>query len=69
MVSAVVLETHGYGIPRFVVPRGLTPGARYQDVVRGEGFEADALMEMGIPLPLAMKAGEYRSYTYLLERV
>ena len=69
MVSAVVLETHGYGIPRFVVPRGLTPGARYQDVVRGDVFEADALMEMGIPLPLAMKAGEYRSYTYLLERV
>ena len=69
LVSAVALETHGYGIPRFVVPRGLTPGARYQDVVRGDVFEADALMEMGIPLPLAMKAGEYRSYTYLLERV
>ncbi len=69
LVSAVVVETHGYGIPRFVVPRGLTAGARYRDVVRGEVYEANALMEMGMPLPLAMRDGDHRSYTCLLERV
>ncbi len=69
LVSAVVHELHGYGIARYVVPRGLTPDARYRDVIRGDVYEANALMEAGIPLPLAMKPGEYRSYTYLLERV
>ena len=69
LVSAVVLETRGYGIARFAVPRGLTSGARYRDAVRGDIYDADALMDMGIPLPISMKAGEYRSFTYLLERI
>lgn len=69
LVSAVVLEVQGYGIARYVVPRGLTPGAFYRDVIRGDVYPANALMEMGIPLPVAMKPGEYRSYTYLLERI
>lgn len=69
LVSAVVLEEHGYGIPRYVVPRALTADARYRDVVRGDVFEANALMEMGIPLPISMRDGEYRSYSYLLERI
>lgn len=69
LVSAVVLEVHGYGIARFVVPRDLTPGACYRDTRTGAVFEANALMDMGIPLPIAMKAGEYRSHTFLLERI
>ena len=68
LVSAVVKEDHAYGTPRFVVPRGLTSGACYRDVERGDIYDADALMEVGIPLPLSMKPGSFRSYTYLLER-
>ena len=69
LVSAVVVEQHGYGIARFVVPRGLCEGACYRDVERGHIYHADALMEQGIPLPLAMKSGDFCSYVCLLERV
>ena len=69
LVSAVVMEDHAYGTPHFVVPRGLTSGARYRDAERGVVYDADALMEVGIPLPMTMKAGSYRAFTYLLERV
>ena len=69
LVSAVVVEHHGYGRPCFVVPRGLTDGACYRDVERGDVYEANALMEMGICLPIRMKQGDYRAHTYLLERV
>ena len=69
LVSAVVLEVQGYGIARYVTPRGLTPNAYYRDVERGTVYQANALMDMGIPLPIEMKPGDYRSYSYLLERV
>ena len=69
LVSCVELEVHAYGNPHYVVPRGLIPGARYRDVVRGDVYAADGLMEMGILLPMKMMAGEYRAFTYLLERL
>jgi len=69
LVSVVIMEHHAYGTPRFVVPRGLTHGACYRDAETGKRYDADALMEMGIPLPLSMKQGDFRAYSYLLERI
>ena len=69
LVSAVVMELRGYGIARYVVLRGLTPDARYRDEATGAVYDANALMCEGMPLPLVMKSGDYRGFTYLLERV
>ena len=66
---AVVMELRGYGIARYVVLRGLTPDARYRDEATGAVYDANALMCEGMPLPLVMKSGDYRGFTYLLERV
>ena len=58
---------YGYGKANYVVPRGLTPGARYRMVSNGTVFSADALMDMG--LPLTVPAGPYENFMYRLERV
>ena len=52
-MSAVRLEVEGYGVANYVVPRGLTPGASYRDLDSGVVYPADALMDMGFPLPPA----------------
>ncbi len=67
LVCAVVTRVDGYGKANYVVPRGLTPGARYRMVSNGTVFSADALMDMG--LPLTVPAGPYENFMYRLERV
>ena len=51
MISAVLQENHGNMPVLYVRPRGLTPGALYRDRKSGRVYPADALMDMGLPLP------------------
>ena len=67
LVCAVVTRVDGYGKANYVVPRGLTPGARYRMVSNGTVYSADALMDMG--LPLTVPAGPYENFMYRFERV
>ena len=67
VVSAVVLRVEGYGVANYVVPRGLTPHARYRDEETGAVYPADALMDMGFPLPVG--CAQYASFVYRLARV
>ena len=67
VVSAVVLRVEGYGVANYVVPRSLTPHARYRDEETGAVYPADALMDMGFPLPVG--CAQYASFVYRLARV
>ena len=67
VVSAVRLEVEGYGVANYVVPRGLTPGASYRDLDSGVVYPADALMDMGFPLPVRLEANA--AVMYRFERV
>ncbi len=67
LVSAVVIEVQGYGVARYVVPRGLTPGAFYRERGSGAVYAADALMDMGLPLPVP--CAPYTTRMYRFERI
>ena len=67
VVSAVRLEVEGYGVANYVVPRGLTPGSCYRELDSGVVYPADALMDMGFPLPVALEANA--AVMYRFERV
>lgn len=67
LVCAVVIRVEGYGVANYVVPRGLTPGARYRNVSNGIEYSADALMDMG--LPLSVPSTPYENFMYRFERV
>ncbi len=60
LVNAVMLELHGNGPVSYLKLKGLPAGCMYQDMESGKAYPSDALMESGIPLPMAM--GEYRAY-------
>lgn len=64
VVSAVRLEVEGYGVANYVVPRGLTPGARYRELDSGVVYPADALMDMGFPLPVTLEANAAVMYRF-----
>ncbi len=64
VVSAVRLEVEGYGVANYVVPRGLTPGARYRELDSGVVDPADALMDMGFPLPVTLEANAAVMYRF-----
>ncbi len=51
----------------YVMPRGLTPGAFYRDCDSGKVYPSDALMFSG--LPLGILTGDFRAFTFRLERV
>lgn len=51
LVCAVVLRVEANEGMRYLVPCGLTPGATYVERESGRYYPADALMDMGIPLP------------------
>ncbi len=67
IVCAVVIEVEGYGVADYVVPRGLTPGAMYREVNSDKVYPADALMDMGVPLPIS--SAPYMSRMYRFERI
>lgn len=53
LMSAVAQEIHGYMVTPYVKFRGLMSGKLYQDQETGKIYPADALMDMGIPVPPA----------------
>ena len=67
IISAVLQEKHANMPAVYVRPRGLTPGAFYRDRASGRVYPADALMDMGLPLPLTL--GQYDSVVWRLERI
>lgn len=60
LLNAVMLEIHGNMTVTYVKLKGLKNGKLYRDEKNGSVYPADALMEIGLPLP--MKLGEYRAY-------
>lgn len=60
LVSAVMLKVHGNMPVSYIRLKGLKPGSLYREQKSGKVYPSDALMEMGIPLPVEM--GEYRAY-------
>lgn len=62
LVSVVMQEIHGNMTADYVRLKGLVSGRSYQDQESGNIYDADALMEVGIPLPL--RVGEYQAYQY-----
>lgn len=67
LFNAVMLEIHGNMTVNYVRMKGLQAGTCYQDKATGKIYPADALMEMGLPLPVQL--GEYHAYQIYLERV
>ena len=60
LLYAVMLEVHGNMTVDYVKLKGLKSGCMYREQVSGRLYSADALMEAGIPLPVAF--GEYDAY-------
>jgi alpha-galactosidase len=60
LVSAVMLEIHGNMTANYIRLKGLTPDAMYRDLASGKVYPANALMQVGIPMPIEM--GEYLAY-------
>ncbi len=65
LLCAVMLELHGNMTVDYVKPKGLKSGHMYRELVSGRLYAADALMEMGLPLPAA--SGEYQAYQIYFE--
>ncbi len=65
LICAVMLELHGNMTVDYVKPKGLKSGHMYRELVSGRLYAADALMEMGLPLPAA--SGEYQAYQIYFE--
>lgn len=65
LVLAVLRENHGNEHAHYVVPGGLEHGAFYMDEDTGKVYAADALMDMGFPLPIAKSDGEGYIYHFV----
>lgn len=67
LISVVCLEVHGNMTVNYVRLRGLKKDCFYRDEETGRIYPANALMQIGIPVPVEM--GEYNSYVWHLIRV
>ena len=67
LLNVVLLEIHGNMTVNYVRLKGLKSGRLYQDQKSGKVYSADALMEVGVPLPL--KLGEYQTYQYYFRKL
>lgn len=67
LVNVVMLEIHGNMTVNYVKLKGLCAGQFYKDSRTGKIYPAEALMEVGIPMPLEF--GEYKAYQIYLEMV
>lgn len=62
LVSAVMLAVHGNMTVNYVRLKGLPENCIYREEETGREYASDALMEVGIPLPVEM--GEYLAYQF-----
>ena len=67
LISVVLLEVHGNMTVNYVRLRGLKKDSFYRDEATGIVYPANALMQIGLPVPVEM--GEYRSYTWHFVKV
>jgi alpha-galactosidase len=67
LVSVVMLEIHGNMTTNYVRLKGLKSDCMYQDQANGKVYPANALMQVGIPMPIEM--GEYHAYQIRLKLV
>ena len=67
LISAVCLAVHGNMTVNYVRLRGLKKDCFYQDEETGRVYPANALMQIGLPIPVEM--GEYRSYRWHFVKV
>lgn len=64
LLTAVYQEVHGNMTSTYIRLKGLEPGSLYKDQSSGCMYPADALMEMGMPLPMPKE--EYAAFTFHL---
>jgi alpha-galactosidase len=62
LISVVCLEVHGNMTVNYVRLRGLRKDCFYRDEATGKMYPANALMQIGLPVPVEM--GEYKSYRW-----
>ena len=67
LLNVVNLEIHGNRPVTYIRMRGLQSGAMYRDEESGKIYPADAVMEMGIPMPAP--EGEYGALQIHLKKV
>ena len=67
MICAVLQDYHGNMPAVYIRPRGLTAGAVYRDRESGRLYPADALMDVGLPLPAELR--QYDGFVWRLERI
>jgi alpha-galactosidase len=67
LISVVLLEVHGNMTVNYVRLRGLKKDCFYKDEATGIAYPANALMQIGLPVPVEM--GAYRSYTWHFVKV
>ena len=60
--NIVMQEVHGNAPFTYIRLKGLLSGRQYAEQKSGKVYDADALMEAGIPIPVEM--GEYQAYQY-----
>lgn len=60
LFNAVMLQMHGNMTNNYVRLKGLKSGGMYQNTENGTVYPAEALMEVGIPLPI--EPGDYQAY-------
>lgn len=66
LLNVVMLEIHGNMTPVYVRLKGLEKGAFYREEKSGCLYPAEALMEVGYPMPLEL--GAYQAYQYYFVR-
>ncbi len=67
IVNALIHESHGNSPVYYVTLQGLTEGAFYIQEENGKVYPANALMDLGFPLP--KQSGDYEAYTYHFRRM
>ena len=67
LLNVVMLETHGNMTQTYVRLKGLKKDAFYREERSGCIYPADALMEVGCPMPLEL--GAYQAYQYYFVKV
>ena len=67
LIFVVCLEIHGNMTVNYVRLRGLKKDCFYRDEETGKVYPANALMQIGLPVPVEM--GEYRSYRWHFVKV
>lgn len=65
LLHAVMQEVHGNMTVNYIPLKGLISGKQYQEQASGKIYDADVLMEIGMPMPIEAK--EYCAYQYYLK--